>query len=277
MSQGTVKKSAIGAHEVIGRAPENIPVWSEEFDAGPGPDEQTWTHDLGDGGWGNSELQTYTCDPANIRIEDSQLIITALREENRFTSARIKTEGSFEFTYGTVEARVQIPDLANGLWPAVWALGGSFSEIGWPASGEIIVMEMGVEGAVEEGLANRRIISAAHWQKGGIHETAAAKLDHPHQLDGKFHTFRMDWTLTEIRTYIDDLQIWTLDILNIPQFHKPHFLLLNMAVGGRHTGIIDPGGITARFPAEYRVDYIRVFDNGFTRIEEPSNSSMKDE
>lgn len=241
-----------------------IPVWSEEFDSGTAPDSDTWSCDLGDGGWGNSEFQTYTSDPANVRVEGGQLIITALKQANRFTSARIKTEDRFTFQYGTVEARIQVPDLGNGLWPALWALGTNFSSVGWPTCGEIILMEMGVGGAIEDGVVNRRIMSAAHWEHNDTHETDGLTLDHPYDLDGSFHIYRTEWTPTEIKTYIDDYPIWALDISGISQFHKPHFLLLNLAVGGEHTGISDSGEITASFPAEYRVDYIRLFDNGFT-------------
>jgi beta-glucanase (GH16 family) len=255
-----VEDAALCAPDVSGKKP----VWSEEFDHGTAPDQNTWSYDLGDGGWGNRELQTYTNKPDNIRVEDSQLVITARKKGKLFTSARIKTEGKFCFKYGMIEARARIPDLRNGLWPAVWALGSSFPRVGWPASGEIILMEMGVEGAVEAGLANQRIFSAAHWEKDGIHETAGSVLDHPYDLSASFHRYRMNWTPTDITTYIDDLPIWKLDVSEISQFQEPHYLLLNMAIGGELTGIIHPDGITASLPAEYRVDYIRIFDNGHT-------------
>ena len=250
--------------ESVTAAAVRNPVWSEEFDAGSVLDERVWSYDLGDGGWGNGEFQRYSRDEANLRIEDRQLVITAHRERGMFTSARIKTEGKLAFKYGTLEARVQMPDLGNGLWPALWALGSSFSRVGWPRCGEIIVMEMGVGGAVEDDKANRRVMSAAHWEENRRHQTHGLTLDHPYDLHGSFHTYRMEWTPAEIRTYIDDARVWTLDISDIPQFHEPHFLLLNLAVGGDQTGVHDPADVTAPFPAEYRVDYIRVYDNGFT-------------
>jgi beta-glucanase (GH16 family) len=242
------------------------PIWSEEFDSGTAPDSDIWSFDLGDGGWGNNELQAYTRDATNVRVEDGHLIITAVKQENHFTSGRIKTEEKFTFKYGTLEARIQVPDLGNGLWPALWALGHKFSSVGWPACSEIIVMEMGVEGAVDAGVVNRRITSAAHWEYNELHETDGLTLDHPSDLDGSFHIYRMEWTPTAITTYIDNIQIWTMNISGIPELHEPHFLLLNLAVGGIHTGICDSGGITAPFPAEFRVDYLRIFDNGFTSL-----------
>ena len=170
------------------------------------------------------------------------------------------------FKYGTLEARIQVPDLGNGLWPALWALGHDFSSVGWPACSEIIVMEMGVEGAIEAGLANRRIISAAHWEHNTLHETYGLNFDHPADLDGSFQIYRMDWTPSAITTYINNARIWTMDISAIPAMHEPHFLLLNLAIGGIHTGGCDFDSITAPFPAEYRVDYLRLFDNGFTEL-----------
>lgn len=247
------------------------PVWSEEFDSGTVPDSDVWSYDLGDGGWGNGELQTYTHDVANVRVAGSHLIITARKQGDDITSGRIKTEDKLTFKYGTVEARVQFPNMGDGLWPACWALGNRFSRIGWPACGEIILMEMGVGGAIEDRVVKRRIMSAAHWENNHQYETYGLTLDHPSDLDGSFHIYRMEWTPTEIKTYIDDLQIWSMGISGIAQFHEPHFLLLNLAVGGEHTGILDSAAITAPFPAEYRVDYIRIFDNGFTVLERPAN------
>jgi beta-glucanase (GH16 family) len=243
-----------------------VPIWSEEFDSGTAPDDDIWSYDQGNKGWGNEELQTYTRDAANVRIEGSQLIITARKQGDSFTSARIKTEDKFTFKYGTLEARIQVPDLGNGLWPALWALGDNFSKVGWPECSEIIIMELGVEGAVDEGMVNRRVTSAAHWEYNKLHETYGLTLDHPTDLNGAFHLYRMDWTPTSITTYIDDIQIWTLDISSIPALHNPHFLLLNLAVGGQQTGLCESNDITASFPAEYRVDYLRIFDNGFTEL-----------
>lgn len=247
------------------------PVWSEEFDSGIAPDEGTWSYDLGNCGWGNQELQSYTRDADNVRVEGSQLIITAMKKGHEITSGRIKTENKFTFKYGTVEARIQVPDMGNGLWPALWALGTGFPCVGWPACGELILMEMGVGDAVEDKVANRRVMSAAHWEKNQQHETYGITFDHPYNLDGSFHLFRMEWTPTEIKTYVDDLPIWSMNISAIAQFHEPHFLLLNLAVGGEQTGILDSAGITAPFPAEYRVDFIRIFDNGFTVLDGPAS------
>jgi len=244
-------------------------IWSEEFNSGSTPDSAVWSYDLGGDGWGNSELQSYTRAEANVKVTNGTLVITAVKQGNSFTSSRIKTEDKLTFKYGTVEARIQVPDLGNALWPAFWIMGNNVSSVGWPDCGEIDVMEMGSRSAIAAGVVNRRVGSTAHWGKNNAHADYGLTLDRPSDLDGSFHNYRMEWTPTAITTYLDEVRIWSIDISNpgassLTEFHEPHFFILNLAVGGEYTGILDPGGITASFPAEYLIDYIRIFDNGHT-------------
>jgi beta-glucanase (GH16 family) len=267
-------------------------IWSEEFGAGPSLDGSVWSHDLGDGcaagicGWGNNELQDYTDDPANVRVEGGELIITALRQtvngpgdpgpdEYTFSSGRIKTQGRLAFRYATIEARIRLPDLADGLWPAFWTLGSDITAVGWPACGEIDIFEMGSAGAIADGAINRRVGSTAHWDFGGNHASYGLAYTSPADLHDSYHVYRMEWTPTYVSTYIDGIWIWTMNLTD-PQsfggeeFHQPHFLILDLAVGGNYTGITGDGSdITATFPAEYRVDWIRVYDNGSTTLVGP--------
>ena len=267
-------------------------IWSDEFNTGPILDPNTWSYDIGDGcasgicGWGNAEFQLYTSDPANVRVDGGQLIITAVRDlvngpsdpgpdEVNFTSARVKTIDRLEFKYATVEARIQLPDLADGLWPAFWTLGANIPTVGWPACGEIDIFEMGNSGAIAQNVINRRVGSTAHWDSFGNYAGYGLDYTSPTDLNDQFHIYRMEWTPDHITTYIDGIWIWTIDISNPAafggeEFHEPHFFLLNMAVGGNYTGITgDPFGISANFPAEYRVDWIRIYDNGFTELTGP--------
>jgi beta-glucanase (GH16 family) len=249
-------------------------IWSEEFDIGTAPNPNVWSYDLGAGGWGNAELQSYTSDSANVRVEGGYLRITAREQllkggRRSFTSARIKTQDKFTFKYGTIEARILVPNLANGLWPAFWTLGNNFSTVGWPHCGEIDIMEMGSAAAISAGLVNRRVGSAAHWEYNGGHAEYGLSYDSPTNLNGTWRVYRMEWTPTMISTYIDNTWIWSIDISNPAsfsgeEFHHPHFLILNLAVGGSYTGITLAQNITAPFPAEMLVDYIRIYDNGFT-------------
>lgn len=264
-------------------------IWNEEFDSDSALDCSVWSYDLGDGcaagicGWGNNEFQEYTDAPANVRVEGGQLVLTALRQtvngpgdpgpdSYTFTSARIKTQDRLTVQYGTIEARIQLPDLADGLWPAFWTLGNDISSVGWPACGELDIFEMGSAAAITDGVINRRVGSTAHWDYQGDYAGYGLTYTSATDLNDSFHIYRMEWTPTYISTYIDGIWIWTIDISNPEnfggeEFHQPHFLIMNLAVGGNYTGITGvSSNITATFPAEYRVDWIRIYDNGYTSL-----------
>ena len=249
-------------------------LWSDEFDSGTSLDPDIWSYDLGDSGWGNQELQNYTDDPDNVRLENGNLVInirsTGEGENSRFTSARVKTQDKLTFKYGRIEARIQMPDLADGLWPAFWTLGNNISVVGWPRSGEIDIVEMGSGDAISAGLINRRVGSTAHWSSGG-YATYGSVLDLAEDINGEYHIFSMDWTPDTLTTYIDGRQIWAMIInqdqcASCDEFHKPHHMILNVAVGGSFTGIYNASGITAAVPAQMLVDYVRIYDNGYTQM-----------
>ena len=105
--------------------PSNL-VFSDEFATDGAPDPTKWGYDLGAGGWGNGELQTYTNSPTNAVVQGGNLVITAVRNGNSYTSARLKSENKFEFRYGKVEFRAKLPAGA-GTWPALWMLGQNYA------------------------------------------------------------------------------------------------------------------------------------------------------
>jgi beta-glucanase (GH16 family) len=250
-------------------------LWSDEFDTGASLDASIWSYDLGDSGWGNRELQNYTDDPQNVRLEDGNLVInirsTGEGASSQFTSARVRTQDKLTFKYGRIEARIKMPDLADGLWPAFWTLGNNFSQVGWPFCGELDVVEMGSGAAIGAGRVNQRVGSTAHWDNDGQYASYGRSLDTSSDLNDDYHIFSMDWTPETVTTYIDGQQIWTMRIrldqcASCDEFHKPHFAILNVAVGGNYTGLLNPGQITAQTPAEMLVDYVRIYDNGFTKM-----------
>ena len=119
-------------------------IWSDEFDYTGLPDPSKWNMETGGGGWGNNELQYYTNTQSNAMVENGVLTITARKEtvgEYNYTSARITTQNKFDFKYGRIEARMKLP-YGQGLWPAFWMLGANFNTVGWPACGEVDIMEM---------------------------------------------------------------------------------------------------------------------------------------
>lgn len=263
-------------------------LWSDEFDSGTRPNSEVWSYDIGTGsnGWGNWELQQYTDNIDNARIEDGNLVIT-VREtrvgatRTGFTSARLRTQDKLMFQYGYIEARIKMPDLSDGLWPAFWTLGNNFSTVGWPACGEIDIMEMGWRDAIRDGRVNRWVSSAAHWQNQGRHaffaRTYSPGLTEPADLHGEYQLFSMDWTPERITTYLNGREIWAMDIrpgscTDCQELHQPHFIILNVAVGGTYPNILNQAQITAPLPAEMKVDYVRIYDNGHTQL---SGSSLE--
>lgn len=126
-------------------AKENDLLWSDEFGSGTVPNPDIWEYDVGAGGWGNGEIQSYEKD--NVKVEDGNLVLSVKSETSlwggrTFTSGRIRSSQKFEFKYGTVQAKIRVPNPANGLWPALWMLGTTFPQTKWPMSGEIDIMEL---------------------------------------------------------------------------------------------------------------------------------------
>ena len=251
-------------------------IWSDEFNTGSQPNTGYWAYDLGGGGWGNNELQTYTDSPDNVRVEGGHLVITAQEvslkgKRKSYTSARLKTQNKVTFKYGVLEARIQVPDLAEGLWPAFWTLGADFPVVGWPACGELDVMEMGSASALADGVVNRRVGSTAHWEHGGGYAGYGLTLDAGADLNDSFHTFRMEWDPLFVSTYLNGQLIWTMDIsagacTDCTEFHQPHFIIMNMAVGGSYTGLSSYRDIVGQFPREMRVDWVRIYANEWTEM-----------
>jgi len=246
-------------------------VWQDNFDSTI--NGNAWTYDFGDGcdrslcGWGNSELEYYTSRPDNVRIENGNLVIEAKKEtfvNSAFTSGRIKTEGRMHFKYGILEARIKVPDNKNGLWPALWTLG----TVGgvWPNIGEIDILEMGAQAAIQANVVNKRVSGATHWENSGAQGDTVSTYDNPIDLNNDYHIYKMVWNSTTITMYIDNVLYFNFNIGNYTvnsreEFHNPHFLLMNVAVGGIYPGIFAANGITAPLPGKMLVDYVKLYQN----------------
>ncbi|MDH7446762.1 glycoside hydrolase family 16 protein [Aquimarina sp. 2201CG14-23] len=233
----------------IGEPPFDELVWADEFDNNGAPNSANWTYDLGtgDNGWGNGESQSYTDDPSNVIVEDGLLKITAISENGGYSSARIKTQDLFTFTYGRVDVRAKLPT-GGGTWPAIWMLGSNITEVGWPACGEIDIME-------HVGNNQDVVSSALHFpgNNGGnaiFEETTipGASVD--------FHIYSVEWSSTEIIFSIDGTPYHTYPYTsNLPFYNNDFFLILNVAMGGTFGGAIDP----AFTESTMEIDYVRVY------------------
>ncbi len=233
--------------------------WNDEFD-GESIDLNKWTFDIGTGasGWGNNEWEYYTDRKENAYVKDGVLHIRAQKEDyegQKYTSARMLTKGKFAFKYGTVEARIALPT-GKGIWPAFWMLGENFDTVGWPACGEIDIIE-----AVN---SENKIYGTNHWANGAEYATYGNNTgDYRNQkfeLDiTQFHTYKFTWNEKYIRMFVDDFMYHEILIEgnegDTEEFHKPFFFLLNVAVAGNWPGFeVDD----SQFPNEMLVDYIRV-------------------
>ena len=226
-------------------------VWSDEFNKDGAPDSSKWTYDLGKGnnGWGNNELQSYTNNAENISVSGGTLKITAKTDGNGgYTSARIKTENLYQFTYGKVEIRAKLP-ATQGTWPALWMLGSNFATNGWPRCGELDIME-------QTGGDKESILGAAHWLNTANNTTASHSLTTRVQnTSSEFHVYAMEWTAETIRYYVDGVQFFELANNASLPFNANFFFIINVAIGGNLGKIVDPN-----FSSDtMEVDYIRVY------------------
>jgi beta-glucanase (GH16 family) len=232
----------------------------DEFDgpAGAPPDPARWSHDLGAGGWGNGELQSYTDSPVNAFQDGrSHLVIRATRQPAtdgpgyRYHSARITTRDAFCQLGGIFEARIKV-DSRRGLWPAFWLMGQTHATAGWPACGEVDVMEDFGYSAVQ---------ASVHAPAGGISLHSA---HHDLPSDDGWHVYRLTWDAGGMTVSADGRPFLAVGRDFCPPGSwvfgpgEPHnggmFLLLNLAVGG---SVGDPPP-DAGFPVDLMVDYVRV-------------------
>lgn len=266
-------------------------VWRDEFD-GTKIDRTRWDFDVGNGfydytanvwisGWGNDERQYYTRSADNAFVHDGQLHIRARKESKDgfgFTSARLKTRARdgaalFNKKYGRFEFRAKLP-VGQGLWPALWLLPQQDAYGGWASSGEIDVLEA-------RGQEPHRGHGTLHFGSRWPHNAAAsaAFLLPDDATIADFHVYAVEWEPDEFRWYVDGRQFgrqrfwWSSsrrsatggakptserDLNPWPApFDQPFYIVMNLAVGGKFVG--DPDTATP-FPAEMRVDYVRVYD-----------------
>lgn len=226
-------------------------VWSDEFTTGIGSD---WVFEYGNGssGWGNNELQYYQ--ESNATVTDGVLEITAKLESvggYSYTSARMKTLGQASWKYGKMEARIKLPAF-TGSWPAFWMLGETIYSAGWPACGEIDVME--------QINTEAKSYATVHWtNSNGSYTNSGSSISN---IVTDFHVYAIEWDELEIRWYIDDVQYYAVDISDgtngSDELHEEFFILLNMAIGGNWPGFtVDESAL----PATMYIDYVRVYED----------------
>jgi beta-glucanase (GH16 family) len=214
---------------------------------------ENWNYEEGDGcpnlcGWGNNERQIY--DRNYVNVEDGKLVIEAVKKGDQYFSGKINSKDKVEFQYGTIEVRLKLPE-GHGIWPAVWMLGTNISEVGWPASGEIDLMEY-------VGREPNTIYSTLHTP--ATHgDNASSKKTIVKDIEEGYHDYKTVWTENDIQYFIDGKHVYTFtpkeyDDEHYP-FRHPFYILINMAIGGNFGG---PEVDDTIFPVKYYVDYIKV-------------------
>ena len=252
-------------------------VFADEFNASTAPDPAFWNIETGYGpngdGWGNNEWQLYTNNPENVRVDDGNLVISALCpsgtcgvRDGSVTSARINTLGKFSFKYGKVEARIQVP-VGQGVWPAFWSMGANFPTVGWPSSGEIDFMEV-----FNTDSTGNTTHMAMHWCDDAIAAPAPCAAPNGRVFDSQelslaaslgddFHVYAAEWDENRITGSIDGQTFFVRDIdpTTMEEFLEEFFLIFNVAMGGVLGSGDQPPNGTEVFPQTMLVDYVRVY------------------
>lgn len=233
-------------------------VWNDEF-SGTTLDANAWNYETGNGsgGWGNNELEYYTSSAKNAFVSNGNLIIEARKESIsgfNYSSARLTTQAKKSFTYGRIDMRAKLPK-GKGIWPALWMLGSNINSVGWPACGEIDIMEyLGHETNKTYGTLHYGASSATHGSKGSSYTLSSGA------FSDRFHVFSMEWKQDQIKLFVDNNLFLTMnraDAGSSPYpFNLPQFFIFNVAVGGNWPG--NPDATTA-FPQRMIVDYVRGF------------------
>jgi beta-glucanase (GH16 family) len=229
-------------------------VWQDEFDADGLPDPERWGYEVGF--VRNKESQYYTRARAeNARVEDGVLIIEARRERFEgadYTSASLTSRASW--TYGRIDVRARLPK-GRGTWPAIWTLGTNITEVGWPACGEIDIME---HVGFDAGRVHANVHTRAYNHVKGTNKGNSILVDAP---DGEFHLYSAEWTPGRITMSVDGERYFTFAKEqggpDVWPFDGPQYLILNLAIGGGWGG--QKGIDDAIFPARYLIDYVRVY------------------
>jgi beta-glucanase (GH16 family) len=242
-------------------------VFFDEFEDDGSLDDVKWHHQVippNNGSWFNGELQHYTARTENSYVSDGTLKIKAIKEQysysgstKSYTSARLNSK--FAFTFGRVEVRAKLP-AATGTWPAIWTLGANCNETGsyfvgqygsgqWPGCGEIDIME-------QTGWDKNKIGSHFHWgdRNTGEYKNVGGTASVAN-TSGEFHVYSMEWSSSSIKTFVDGDLIYELPNSSEKPFDHPHYLLLNIAMGGNLGGTINDDFQESSM----EIDYVKIY------------------
>ncbi len=241
-------------------------VWSDEFD-GPTLSTAKWTVSNGPSNV-NQELEYYSNRTNNVFIQNGCLVLRAVAENyqgRNYTSGKVVTQGKGDWLYGRVEVRAKLND-GQGMWPAIWMMPTDNAYGGWPASGEMDIMEL---------LGNQpnKVYGTIHWAQNGANTQSGSSFTmRTGTFADTFHVFAYEWDVNQQRWYVDDSLYFS--TARGQPFDKRFFLILNVAVGGSWPG--NPNAST-QFPNDMVIDYARVYQKStsiLTSAAAPSNGEF---
>jgi beta-glucanase (GH16 family) len=244
-------------------------VWADEFN-GSTLDATNWTADVGNGcpnlcGWGNAELEYYRAE--NLAVTGGNLVITAKAESfggASYTSGKVHSRGKRTFLYGRVEMRAKLP-VGGGMWPAFWMMPQSSVYGGWPQSGEIDIMEAANGMTSVGGTIHYGGTPPNNTSSGGSYSLGGGS------FADAYHVYAVEWEPDQMRWYVDGAlystktsALWYSN--GAPSnarapFDQPFYIIMNAAVGGYYTGCTSSSCVTAAFPQQYLIDYVRVYED----------------
>src|SRR5215471_9356970 len=200
-------------------------VWSDEFNgkAGSLPDPKNWNYDLGGGGWGNQEAEVYTNSPDNV-FQDGKgnLVIRAIRDASgKYSSARLQTgspgasthtaDGNWQ--YGRIEARMKLP-FGKGVWPAFWMLGENFGSAGWPACGEVDIMEN--FGTFQNNVSINNGTAHGPGYSGSTALGSHTTLPFGQKVADDYHVYAIEWKQDSIQWFVDNVPYHKITPASLP-------------------------------------------------------------
>ena len=241
-------------------------VWADEFDYDGELAEDKWHHQVippNNGSWWNNELQHYTSNIKNSFVSDGTMKIAAIKENftfdnstKNYTSARINSK--YAFKYGRVDVKAKLPS-SPGTWPAIWTLGTNINEVGnyfgdsqgsvgWPKCGEIDIME-------QNGWAKNELYGYFHFANPDGSYGSYGDKTNISNASGTYKVYSMIWTDKVIRILVDNNEFVSITNNDNVPYDNPHYLLLNIAIGGNLGGEV-PSNFTED---RMEIDYVRVF------------------
>ena len=248
-------------------------VWNDEFNYDGAPLDTKWHFQkipIFGGSWANGERQHYTDRPINSKVSDGTLKIIALKEDytyrgskKEYTSARLNSK--FDFQYGRLDVRAKLP-ASGGTWPAIWTLGTNIDEVGnyhgdtdgsvgWPACGEIDLME-------QRGYNKHEVLGTFHWSDSQTSDYAShgetksnTQMGLSSDFTTDFHIYSLVWDTSRLKIFVDDVLLSSVSNSSRLPFDNPHYLILNLAMGGTLGGDIPQNFVNDQM----EIDYVRFY------------------